>query len=375
GTEYQFGVAFSPASAGSVSAMFVIEHSAEFSPYEGSLNGTGSTELSISPGSYDFEKIEVGGDSDWFTFTVTNPTAANVRIMRVLITGTDSASFKSNPTGNVNFTVVKNGGAYEINVKFDPIKAGNMTAGLKVTLTTGSLTANLFGEGVTNPLFNITPQSHDFGSVILNSNILKVFTITNDGSAGLILSKIIIQDDLDSSFSISKGGVPTTIVPGNTHEIEIKFRPQTRGDKAASIRIEHNATNEDSPFYVGLQGKGSEISLQPSLYDFGNVNINPNPKPMQTFTVTNTSSDAITITDISIIGTNANEFKSNPSGSGSWVVNPGSGTFDIVVTCETTIEGLINAALQISISTGNPLSASLSANGVANPVFKINPTV
>ncbi len=375
GTEYEFAVAFSPASVGSKSASFIIVHSAESSPYEGSLNGTGSNDVSISPGSYDFDEINVGDDSDWFTFTVTNPTAANVSITRIQITGTDSASFKSNPTGIVNFTVSKSGGAYEVNVKFDPIKAGNMTAELKITFTSGTLTANLYGEGVTNPRFNISPQSHDFGAVILNTTIYQVFTISNDGSAGLTISKIIIQDDIDSSFSISKGGVPTTINPGQTHVIEIKFYPQTRGDKTASIRIEHNATNKVSPFFVGLQGKGSEISLQPSMYDFGNVNINPSTKPVKTFTLTNTSTSPITITDIALIGTNASEFNASPSGSGSWVVNAGSGTFDIDVICNPTIEGIINAALQVSISAGNPLSASLSATGVANPVFKINPTV
>lgn len=87
------------------------------------------------------------------------------------------------------------------------------------------------------------------------NQIAKSFTIKNDGEADLVVSKIYLSENEESVFSIIEGGKSVTLGQGETHEINVRFKPKDNVKYTGTIVIESNASNKPK-LEIGINGEG-----------------------------------------------------------------------------------------------------------------------
>jgi hypothetical protein len=105
----------------------------------------------------------------------------------------------------------------------------------------------------------VTPTSHDFGSVNVETSMPETFSISNTGTVDLMIDSIILTDALTglSSKEFSKKNDNCTdhlIVPSSNCTLEVVFCPISGGSKNAILSISSNSRY--SPHNVSLIGAG-----------------------------------------------------------------------------------------------------------------------
>src|SRR4030042_1550132 len=104
---------------------------------------------------------------------------------------------------------------------------------------------------------SVMPMSYDFGSLVIgNSSAPQTFTISNTGTADLVVSSIDLSDI--TNYTIDKTGcgiLPATITPGSSCTVTVTFSPLSTGQKPANLVI--NSDDPDTPtLKVLLSGTG-----------------------------------------------------------------------------------------------------------------------
>ncbi|MFH1703446.1 MAG: SBBP repeat-containing protein [Nitrospirota bacterium] len=128
-----------------------------------------------------------------------------------------------------------------------------------------------------------TPTSHDFGPVNVGSpSTAQTFTISNTGTANLVISAIAMTGGDAGMFSAATGGpspcasLTPTITAGGSCTITATFTPASAGGKSTNLSITSNAPS--TPTLVPLSGTGVTVS-EPDIrtpivdIDFGTVNV------------------------------------------------------------------------------------------------------
>ncbi|MFY9556474.1 MAG: choice-of-anchor D domain-containing protein [Blastocatellia bacterium] len=122
-----------------------------------------------------------------------------------------------------------------------------------------------------NPVIVIAPTSIDFGSVRVSQSDTKTLTITNGGSADLIVSSI---SDPGGPFTIvDKPSLPVTIPTTQSVTLTVRFTPAFTGVANGSFTISSNDPNAPVSL-VTLTGVGAaapvpNLDVNPGLVDFG----------------------------------------------------------------------------------------------------------
>lgn len=90
------------------------------------------------------------------------------------------------------------------------------------------------------PEIQVLPASLDFGSRVSGSVTTRTVAVTNTGVAALTLSRLTLDGDLRSAFSL--GSAPTTVQPGATISLSVSYTaPLAEGPDGASLLIESDA--------------------------------------------------------------------------------------------------------------------------------------
>jgi len=107
------------------------------------------------------------------------------------------------------------------------------------------------------PDISINPTSKDFGDVTVGSSSpAQTFTVTNDGTADLVVGTITIAGANLDQFAIQNDSCSgETIAQGNSATLEVVFSPTSTGAKSATLSIPSNDPDED-PLEVSLSGNG-----------------------------------------------------------------------------------------------------------------------
>ena len=118
---------------------------------------------------------------------------------------------------------------------------------------------------IMNPDISVSPASHDFGNIARgHSSVPKTFTISNTGTANLVVSSIGMTGGDAGMFSVATGGtnpcpsLSPTIAPGGNCTINATFSPTSTGAKSTTMRIISNDPDEN-PFNIPLSGTGTPI--------------------------------------------------------------------------------------------------------------------
>ena len=116
--------------------------------------------------------------------------------------------------------------------------------------------------GVAAPGFGIAPASLAFGNVEVGASSPLQATVTNTGTAPLVISNIVSSD---AQFTFTPNVFPINIAPGANQVFDVTFAPAAIGSYTANLEFTHNATG--SPTAYALTGAGTA----PGLVDLENT--------------------------------------------------------------------------------------------------------
>lgn len=220
-----------------------------------------------------------------------------------------------------------------------------------------SSTSNQQGSG-SGPTVSATvsPNSLSFGSATVGSTSSKTVTVTNTGTANLVISAINITG---SAFSVPGLSFPLTIAPGASYTANVNFTPQTVGSVSGSASVVSNLAN--SPTAVALSGTGVSspvgiLNVSPASVSFGNVNVGSSAS--QNLTLSNSGTATVNVQSISVTGLGFNISTATP-----FTLSAGKST-SVAVTFTPQTTGTANGTATFTSDAGNsPAAASLSGNG------------
>jgi hypothetical protein len=312
--------------------------------------------FTIDPASLDFGSVTVGNNAT-LPATVTNTGDADLVISGIV---SSDGQFTFSPVAPVT---VSAGGSQVFDVTFSPTGVGAQSADIVFTHNAdGSPTTfSVQGTGVAGPVpvFSIAPASLNFGSVFLGDFSTLSATVTNTGTADLVI------DNLTSSngqFTFSPNSFPITITPGSNQAFDVTFTPSAAGSQAATLQFTHNASG--SPTSYSVQGVGVDpspvFSVNPASLSFGNVDVGTSAD--LSVTVSNTGTlDPLVISSAAIA---AAEFTVVPASANI----PAGGSQLFTVTFSPPAAGPYTGTLVFTDNAaGSPHNVGLTGNGYVPP--------
>ncbi len=210
----------------------------------------------------------------------------------------------------------------------------------------------------TTPRISITPLSLDFGTVVAGQNRSLNVTISNPGTAPLVISSATFSN---AAFT-STATLPVTVAPSGTAAIAVRFAPAAAG--AVAARVEFVSNDPATPrVTVNLTGTGSAPPanaprIEPSRpsVDFGTVS--PGSQNTQPLQVRNTGNAVLEISSLTIadsrftlVGVGV-PISIQPQSSVSWTVRlaPGPNTGAIASTLTVTSNDPATPSLRIALT-------------------------
>ncbi len=209
----------------------------------------------VSPTSINFPSQAQGTTGAPVALTLTNNSPAALTISSIVATG-DFAQTTTCPTSPTTLT---EGASCTMNVTFTPTHAGLRTGNLTVNHSAAGspLTVSLMGVGLA-PTLQTSTTTVVITDLIVSSSTAQAVTLTNTGSAPLIITSITLSGPASGDYRLSGPclplGAPTVMQPGTNCNIVILFTPAAVGARNATVLIIHNAAG--SPLAITLQGRG-----------------------------------------------------------------------------------------------------------------------
>jgi len=114
-------------------------------------------------------------------------------------------------------------------------------------------------------------SSLNFGVTNLGASLTNTLTITNLGSASLVLSNVTVSGANSGDFTVGGLAFPATISAGQNNSFTVVFSPSGGGARNASLQISDNDPN-NNPFNITLSGTGNAGPV--ILGSFTNLTLN-----------------------------------------------------------------------------------------------------
>jgi hypothetical protein len=156
-----------------------------------------------------------------------------------------------------------------------------------------------------DPALAAEPPVFDFGRVVIGQSATASITVTNVGDTPVAITAIYGDSDTSSEFTAS--GSNGELVPGNSTEIRISYRPRDIGEDRGLIIVGDDAARPDK-LGIAVRGIGveSEIEIDPQTIDFGTLVVGRTRDRF--FTVRNLGARRHTVDRIALISSSGGEF-------------------------------------------------------------------
>jgi MYXO-CTERM domain-containing protein len=255
-------VSFTPTTEGAVTAALAVASNAP--ALQVGITGTGTTQATAKPalsetGPIAFADTQVGSSAADHTTTLGNSGNAALKIATLTLGGTNPGDFVVGGTCAANVSV-SSGATCTITTAFKPTAAGARSADLLLVTDSGAqfhLTLNGNGVAVvvTTPSLGISPQSFDFGSVVIGGTApTRRFTLTNSGAAAVTLSGATFSGPF-AAVADSTGctAFPVTLQPGASCDLVVSYTPTNAGASNGGVAIQSGSTT----WNIALSGQGA----------------------------------------------------------------------------------------------------------------------
>jgi alpha-tubulin suppressor-like RCC1 family protein len=229
----------------------------------------------------------------------------------------------------------------------------------ELIFTVGSLTARAA------PYININALNLAFSTVVPGTKSAgQTITVTNTGTAALMISSVTLGGANVPSFSITNG-CSGSLAAGATCTINAFFMPAGDGAKSASVNIASNAPG--SPLMVSLTGTGGipapAITTSAASLPFGTEALGLTTAA-QNLILTNSGSAPLTVSSVSVAGANPASFSATNGCTASVAVGA---TCTIAVTFHPAGLGAKAGTVVIDSNVADsPTVVTLSGTGAAD---------
>jgi len=260
GTSCTITLNFTPSSTGAKKGTVVINDSDPATPQLIGLNGTGTSNVSLSPTSVTFATTAVGVASAPTKITLTNNTGVSITLGNPAVTVTASFTVVAGTTTCTNSLVIAASGTCVVNVTFKPTKVGfaSGTVSIADSDVTSPQSVALQGYGTA---IKFTPPTLNFGTVTKGTQVSSTATITNVGTAPVFFTGAELSGTNSADFSVNYGdnapcgnSAANPLLPGKTCQITVYFDPSKTGAEKASYKVFDNTVG--SPQSLSLTGTG-----------------------------------------------------------------------------------------------------------------------
>ncbi len=306
------------------------------------------------PSSINFGNIDVGTSLS-HTFTISNNGSADPLIKAVYLTGNNPYQF-SIQNNNCRGATLAPSATCTIDIVFSPTKTGVLSAIMGIGSNdpdTPMLYIGLSGSGIVDvPDISLSPAGKDFGNASVDSLVSRTFTISNSGSADLLIKAVYLTGNNPYQFRIQNSNCADAIIaPSESCTFETVFNPTKTGVLSAISVIGSN--DPDTPIiYSDLTGTGMVpgISTSPASKEFGNVTVSSSVS--QTFTISNNGTAAPEIKWVYLAGDNPYQFSIQNNNCADVIIAP-SGSCTVEVLFSPTKTGVLNAFLGILVNNSD----------------------
>jgi hypothetical protein len=257
-------VAFAPAitDIGPLQANLVFTDNQTGSPRSIPMTGTATTPsplVCLSTGtSINFSNQLIGTTSTAQSVTITNCGSIPLTVSNVTFSGTASNDFSVIPPACTNGPIAA-GNTCTLQVTFTPSRSGTRQATLVISHNAAGspTTVTVHGVGVAPaPSICLSSSSINFGSLVVTStSTVQSLTITNCGTAPLVISGVAITSGNTTDFTVL-ASTCTTVAIGGTCTVSLQFIPTVGGPQSATLSIT-SSNNVPTPQLVTLSGTGA----------------------------------------------------------------------------------------------------------------------
>jgi len=311
----------------------------------------------------------VGTTSVAQTITVSNTGNGNLTVSSVTLTGADPTPQFSLTNG---CTTVAPLGTCTVTVRFAPTTTGAKTASVSITSNAAGspVSVALSGAGLAPaPIAAITPASLalTFPDQVVGtaSATAQTITVSNTGTTNLTISGVTLTGaDPIPQFSFTNG-CTTTVAPGGSCAVSVRFAPTTIGAKTATVSIAHNAAGSSTNVTVSGTGlaqppgpvAGATTATIANATIGGGGGVRIGNTATSNVRVTNTGTNPLIITSAS-----ATAPFSATLGTCNLAVNPGR-TCNLSVTFRPTAAQTYTGTLTMVSNASNNPSGTLTGRG------------
>jgi HYDIN/CFA65/VesB family protein/ASPM-SPD-2-Hydin domain-containing protein len=299
GASQELSVTFSPTTEGAFSGTLTVSSDDADKPSVSiSLAGTAvNPALEVSPARLVFGASNVGVSAAHQEVRFHNPGGTAVTLSSVSFSGTAALDFSAAPPA-VFPVKVSPGGTVSLALRFTPGAVGSREAQATFALegtAQGPAVVELVGEG-TSPLVAVSPGRLDFGTWRRGEAVTPLaLRLQNTGTGPLTLSRVTLSGADAARFSLAPVSLPLTLAPDAFVDLTVTLNPDAVRTFSATLAVESDDASHPR-VEVPLSGKavGSSLSIEPSSWDFEEVEVGSRSEP-RTFTVTNVSSSPRTV--------------------------------------------------------------------------------
>ncbi|MFO7659670.1 MAG: choice-of-anchor D domain-containing protein [Candidatus Cloacimonadaceae bacterium] len=223
--------------------------------YKVSLTGGGTPEINVSFDEYDFGNVVIDGTAT-ADITISNSGTGDLILNNI--------SFLSNlfSTNAVLPDTLSQNESRVITITYNPLGWGEIDDVMTIHSNdpiTPAKTVNLTGYGAyPTAHINVAPIDLDYGTVRINADTGRFFTLSNQGLTNLSVSGISFSHPdfhIDGSIQF-----PINLAVREEYDLRIWFSPSTAGQIVSTAALSSNDTT--TPMYVvTLSGSGETVNL------------------------------------------------------------------------------------------------------------------
>lgn len=304
GSNCVISISFSPASAGALSGTLTVAHNATPSSSMVALSGTGvavvvgTPTASLSTTALSYASTTVGATTS-LSVTLTNSGTAALVLGATTISGADFSIASNTCTSGASIAPTS---SCAVSVAFTPTAAGARSGSLTIShnASPATSTVSLAGTGVAvvvgAPSASLSSTALSYASTTVGASTALSFTLTNSGTAALVLGATAV---IGTDFSIASNTCASgsSVAPSATCTVSVNFTPTAAGARSGSVTISHNASPATNT--VSLAGTGVAVvvgapsaSLSSTALSFASTTVGATASP-QTITLTNTGTVAL----------------------------------------------------------------------------------
>ncbi len=330
--------------------------------------------LMVSPATHTFDDTPQDATSASQAFFVTNDggsPAGTTSPLAVVLGGDNPNDFTIAANSCAGLGGFNAGSSCGFSVAFKPASGGKKNATVTVSADPGgtavaSVTGNALGPAVLT-LAPAAGSSANFGSQNIGQSTPEDFTLTNSGQLASSAISLTLTVLGGSGFSIAgpslgdcASGV-TTLAPGASCNIEVRFTPTSTGGAAATLGASASMGAMASLLLSATGTIAPSFTPSSTAVDLGNVPIGTAGMGSVSFTNMGTSATGVPTVSLASNGT-PNQLVIVSNGC---VTALGAGSScSVSFTLTPTVAGIRTDYLRISASPGGTVLVGVSVTGV-----------